>query len=107
LVPPELDGVTSGDEFVSRLPAFDSQYESLREEAKKSGSVLRYVGVIDVKAKVIKASLERHVPFMFDSGGVVLKHCAGIQPHTPSLRHWEVQTTYSLSTLKGMAHGHY
>ncbi|CAG7849865.1 Probable homoserine dehydrogenase Short=HDH [Serendipita indica DSM 11827] len=60
LVPDALASVTSGDEFVARLPEYDAEFEKLREEAKKEGKVLRYVGVIDVQAKVVKAALEKY-----------------------------------------------
>lgn len=42
-----------------RLPEFDGDYDKLNKEARAEGSVLRYVGVIDVKNKEIKASLEK------------------------------------------------
>ncbi|CCA75991.1 probable HOM6-homoserine dehydrogenase [Serendipita indica DSM 11827] len=60
LVPDKLASVKSGDEFVTRLPEFDAEFEKLREEAQKEGKVLRYVGVIDVQAKVVKAALEKY-----------------------------------------------
>jgi homoserine dehydrogenase len=41
------------------LPAYDAEFDKLREEALKEGKVLRYVGVVDVKNRVIKASLEK------------------------------------------------
>lgn len=44
---------------MTRLPEFDGQFDKLRSEAQKEGKVLRYVGVIDVKARLIKASLEK------------------------------------------------
>ncbi|KAG8837563.1 hypothetical protein FRB91_008055, partial [Serendipita sp. 411] len=60
LVPSELASITSGDEFVSKLPEFDSTFEKLREDATKEGKVLRYAGVIDVQNKVVKAALEKY-----------------------------------------------
>lgn len=48
----------SGDEFVQRLANFDNEYESLRSGAVKDGNVLRYVGVINVAAGVVRAALE-------------------------------------------------
>ncbi|EJC98284.1 uncharacterized protein FOMMEDRAFT_143345 [Fomitiporia mediterranea MF3/22] len=60
LVPSALDGLATGDDFMSRLPEFDGEFEALREEAQKEGKVLRYVGVIDVEKRVIKASLEKY-----------------------------------------------
>ena len=57
----------SGDEFVHQLVNFDSEYENLRNAAGKEGKVLRYVGVIDVAAGVVKAALEPYVfPLMDD-----------------------------------------
>ncbi|KAF9517687.1 hypothetical protein BS47DRAFT_1371307 [Hydnum rufescens UP504] len=47
-----------GDDFVRRLVDFDHEYDNLRRAAAKEGKVLRYVGVIDVAAGVIKAALE-------------------------------------------------
>ena len=61
LVPPELAGVASGDEFIAQLPAFDAQFDAMRAEAAKEGKVLRYAGVVDVQTGVIKADLERCV----------------------------------------------
>ena len=63
LIPPELDGIESGDEFIRRLPEFDAHYEKLRADASKEGKVLRYAGVIDVGTGVIKADLEKCVLF--------------------------------------------
>ena len=59
LVPPELEGVDSGDELINRLPAFDAQFDAMRADAAKAGQVLRYAGVVDVQSGVIKADLER------------------------------------------------
>lgn len=58
LVPDDLTSVSSGDEFVKRLPAFDAEFDRLRSTAHAEGNVLRYVGVIDVAQLRIKASLE-------------------------------------------------
>lgn len=60
LVPDALASITSGDEFVNRLPEFDAEFEKLREEARKEGKVLRYAGVIDVGQNIVKASLEKY-----------------------------------------------
>lgn len=46
LVPAELMKVQSADEFMARLPEFDSRMEKVRREAVAAGEVLRYVGVI-------------------------------------------------------------
>ena len=66
LVPNAIDGLATGSEFMSRLPEFDTEFDTLRTEAQKEGKVLRYVGVIDVEKGIIKASLEKSV-FVFGS----------------------------------------
>ena len=60
LTPAPLADVASGEEYVQRLPEFDGDYDALNKEAFNNGSVLRYVGVIDVKKAEIKASLETY-----------------------------------------------
>ena len=60
LVPTELEGVKTGDEFVSKLPAFDDHYDQMRTEAARENKVLRFVGVINVKSGLIKADLEKY-----------------------------------------------
>lgn len=72
LVPAALENAASGEEFVRRLPEFDAEFEQLRDSATKEGKVLRYVGVVDVKNAVIKASLEKYPvthPFATSLGG--------------------------------------
>ena len=59
LVPSALEGLDTGDQFMSRLPAFDNEFEALRAQAQSENFVLRYVGVIDVEKRVVKASLEK------------------------------------------------
>ena len=59
LIPPELEGIPTGDEFITRLPAHDAQFAKLREEASKEGKVLRFVGVVDVQAGEVRAGLEK------------------------------------------------
>lgn len=58
--PAVLDAITNGDEYIKALPAHDSEFDVLREEALKEGKVLRYVGVVDVKNRIIRASLEKY-----------------------------------------------
>lgn len=59
LVPPALESVTSGAEFVDRLSEFDAEFDKLRSEARAEGAVLRFVGVVDVENGVIKAELAK------------------------------------------------
>jgi homoserine dehydrogenase len=58
LIPAELESSKSGDEFLSRLPEFDSRMEELKESARKQGKVVRFVGSIDVGSKAVKVGLE-------------------------------------------------
>ena len=57
LVPKALESVSSGAEFVDRLSEFDAEFDKLRDEARAEGSVLRFVGVVDVENGVVKADL--------------------------------------------------
>ncbi|KAI7978177.1 hypothetical protein EIK77_009717 [Talaromyces pinophilus] len=63
LIPAELaslpatsEGVT---EFMTRLPEFDGQMATLKEEAEKAGKVVRYVGSVDVGKKEVKVGLQQ------------------------------------------------
>ncbi|KAI1141567.1 homoserine dehydrogenase-domain-containing protein [Hypoxylon sp. FL0543] len=58
LIPKELESVASGDEFLQRLPEFDSQMEDTKAAAEKQGKVVRFVGSIDVAMKAVKVGLE-------------------------------------------------
>ncbi|OTA62457.1 homoserine dehydrogenase [Hypoxylon sp. EC38] len=58
LIPKELESVASGDEFLQRLPKFDSQMEETKAAAEKQGKVVRFVGSIDVATKAVKVGLE-------------------------------------------------
>ena len=58
LIPAELESSKSGDEFLARLPEFDSRMEELKESARKQGKVVRFVGSIDVGSKAVKVGLE-------------------------------------------------
>jgi homoserine dehydrogenase len=60
LTPAPLADVKDGQEYVDKLPQFDAEFDALNSEAQKNGNVLRYVGVIDVEKKEIKASLEQY-----------------------------------------------
>jgi homoserine dehydrogenase len=65
LIPAPLEGIPTGDEFLSRLPEFDSQFSQLRAQASAENQVLRFVGVVDVKGGVVKAGLEKSVSFVY------------------------------------------
>lgn len=59
LIPKELESVASGDEFLQKLPEFDSQMEETKVAAEKEGKVVRFVGSIDVAKKEVKVGLEK------------------------------------------------
>ncbi|KAF2769679.1 hypothetical protein EJ03DRAFT_91783 [Teratosphaeria nubilosa] len=59
LIPQELESVSSGDEFLEKLPQFDRQMDDLKESATKEGKVVRFVGSIDVPSKQVKVGLEK------------------------------------------------
>ena len=61
LIPAPLEGLASGDEFVNRLAEFDDEMDKLRDDAEKEGQVLRFVGVVDPEAGIVKAGLEKYV----------------------------------------------
>ena len=58
LIPEPLESVSSADEFMQRLPDFDSDMEAYKEDAEREGKVVRYVGSVDVQAKNVKVALE-------------------------------------------------
>jgi homoserine dehydrogenase len=59
LIPKELEGCSSGDEFMERLPEFDGQMDELKKEAEKEGKVVRFVGSVDVPKGEVKVGLEK------------------------------------------------
>lgn len=59
LIPRELEGVGSGEEFLARLGEFDGRMEGVRGEAEGEGKVVRFVGSIDVEGKVVRVGLEK------------------------------------------------
>lgn len=61
LIPKALEGIPTGDEFISRLPEFDSEFAKLRTEASAEGQVLRFVGVVDAVNGKVRAGLEKYV----------------------------------------------
>lgn len=59
LIPAELEAVTSGDEFLEKLPGFDAQMDEVKTSAEAEGKVVRFVGSIDVGAGKVKVGLEK------------------------------------------------
>ena len=58
LIPKDLETVQSADEFLAKLPDYDSAMENTKREAEKQGKVVRYVGSIDVRTNDVKVGLE-------------------------------------------------
>ena len=63
LIPKELEGVGSGEEFMEKLPGYDGSMEEVKNEAEGKGKVVRFVGSIDVESKALRVGLEE-----FDKG---------------------------------------
>ncbi|OWP03821.1 hypothetical protein B2J93_2666 [Marssonina coronariae] len=59
LIPTQLESAASGDDFLQKLPEFDSQMEETKVAAVKEGKVVRFVGSIDVTKKEVKVGLEK------------------------------------------------
>lgn len=59
LIPKELEGCKSGDEFLERLGEFDGKMEELKKQAAAEGKVVRFVGSVDVAKKEVKVGLEK------------------------------------------------
>lgn len=59
LIPKELESCLSGDEFLQKLPEFDSQMEEIKADAEKEGKVVRFVGSIDMGTKAVRVGLEK------------------------------------------------
>ena len=58
LIPKELESCSSGDEFLQKLPDFDSHMEAIKVQAEKQGKVIRFVGSIDMATEAVKVGLE-------------------------------------------------
>ncbi|KAK7039613.1 homoserine dehydrogenase [Favolaschia claudopus] len=72
LIPPALENIATGDEFIARLPEFDDHFQKMRAAASSDGQVLRFVGVVDVASGQVRAGLERYPtthPFATSLGG--------------------------------------
>ncbi|KXN92136.1 Homoserine dehydrogenase [Leucoagaricus sp. SymC.cos] len=86
LIPPALEGIPTGDEFISRLPEFDAEFAKLRTKANAEGKVLRFVGVVDAANGQVKAGLEKYPithPFATSLGGsdnIILFHTERYSP---------------------------
>ncbi|GJP38390.1 hypothetical protein CLOM_g22833 [Closterium sp. NIES-68] len=60
LVPQPLQNVASVDEFLSRLPDFDSEITNKLKEAQAANEVLRFVGIVDMAKGGASVELRRY-----------------------------------------------
>ena len=58
LIPKALEGARSAEEFMQRLPEFDNEMETYKDDAKKAGQVVRYVGSVDLLQQNANVGLE-------------------------------------------------
>ena len=59
LIPKELQGAATGEEFLARLGEFDGDMEAVKSEAEQEGKVVRFVGSVDVRAQQARVGIER------------------------------------------------
>lgn len=62
LIPPELEGIGSAEEFLARLPEFDERMDEEKARAVKAGKVLRYVGIVDIVSRRAEVGLKWFEP---------------------------------------------
>lgn len=58
LILEQLANVESAEEFMERLPQFDSNMSRVRDDAKANGKVPRFVGSIDVHAAAVNVGIQ-------------------------------------------------
>ncbi|ODQ66542.1 hypothetical protein NADFUDRAFT_45979 [Nadsonia fulvescens var. elongata DSM 6958] len=59
LIPKDLESVATGEEYMSRLPNYDQEIETVRQEAAKENKVLRYVIKVDMEANTATVGIEK------------------------------------------------
>ncbi|WWC59660.1 uncharacterized protein I303_102221 [Kwoniella dejecticola CBS 10117] len=60
LVPDVLSNASTKEEYLERLAEGDEYFSKIRDEAKQEGKVVRYVGVIDLKAGKVECKLGKY-----------------------------------------------
>lgn len=60
LVPPVLSNAETKEDYLARLAEGDEYFAKIREEARKEGKVVRYVGVIDLKEGKVECKLAKY-----------------------------------------------
>lgn len=60
LIPKPLESVKSVDEFMQKLPDFDSEIQQRKETAKKNGKVLRFVAQVHVPTNKVSVGIQEY-----------------------------------------------
>lgn len=60
LIPKPLESASSVDEFLSKLPEYDSDLTKSKEEAAKENKVLRFIGKVDLPSKQVSVGIEKY-----------------------------------------------
>ena len=58
LIPKALESASSASEFMQKLPDYDAEMESYKEEAAKANKVVRFVASVDVANNKVSVGLE-------------------------------------------------
>ncbi|GME87905.1 unnamed protein product [Ambrosiozyma monospora] len=56
----ELESVTSGDEYLARLPEFDSDVAKLKQSAAAENKVLRFIGKVDIPSNSVSVEIAKY-----------------------------------------------
>ncbi|EDK43422.1 Homoserine dehydrogenase [Lodderomyces elongisporus] len=62
LIPKPLESVASADEFLQKLPEYDSEIQKVKDEAFAEGKVLRFIGKVDFKNNKVSVEIGKY-PF--------------------------------------------
>lgn len=60
LIPKDLESIESAAEFLEKLPNYDNELQSLKDEAAKENKVLRFVGTVDLPNKIVSVGVEKY-----------------------------------------------
>ncbi|KAK6202637.1 putative homoserine dehydrogenase [Scheffersomyces amazonensis] len=60
LIPKQLEGIQSANEFLEKLPEYDSEIQKVKDEAFAEGKVLRFIGQVDVKDNKVSVGIGKY-----------------------------------------------
>ncbi|SCU78874.1 LADA_0A08240g1_1 [Lachancea dasiensis] len=60
LIPKPLETVSSGAEYLEKLPDYDQEMENLKQEAAEDNKVLRFVGKVDFPNNTVSVGIEKY-----------------------------------------------